>query len=111
MVMQAKPKVAHEIKIEPRTIPFIRTSNKKLLQEEDFIIVPFVFNSSSGRPSSSRYVESRLEDNRLETERYGLVCRLLPTLSLSLDYKITWSSWEAPEPVYPAYSLSFVIAH
>lgn len=50
-------------------IPLNNISIKKLLQEEDFAIVPFVFNSSMHFESSSRYVESRLLDNKLLVEK------------------------------------------
>lgn len=47
-------------------IPLNNISIKKLLQEEDFAIVPFELNSSMPFGSSSRYVESRLVDKRLQ---------------------------------------------
>lgn len=50
-------------------IPRNNISIRKLLQEEDFAILPLIpFNSSTLRMSlSSRYVESRLEDSKLKT--------------------------------------------
>ena len=47
-----------------KIIPFMRTSTKKLLQDEDFMIIPLDCICSSSGPSS-RYVESLLEDKRL----------------------------------------------
>lgn len=59
-------------------IPLNNISIKKLLQEEDFAIVPFELNSSMPFGSSSRYVESRLVDNRLqETRRDSVFVRSL----------------------------------
>lgn len=66
------------LEFEILTIPLNKTSNKKLLQEEDFSIlcsfIPLELKSSSAFGSSSRYVESRFVDSKLRIEKSIWLC-------------------------------------